>query len=101
MRTRDLSPLKLLLAVLFALVASNALAAEPTADARTKALVEQRLLQTDLANFHQIDVAVVDGVVTLRGSARTAQARDAIQREVGKIAGVREVHADIKVQPTP
>ena len=76
-------------------------AADADADALTEALVRHRLAADDLASFHRIEVQVSDGVVSLRGTARTRQSRDAIVREVGKISGVVSVLDKIEVEPTP
>ncbi|MBL8297783.1 MAG: BON domain-containing protein [Rhodanobacteraceae bacterium] len=73
----------------------------PEADALTKALIERRLSQDDLALYHRLDVAVLDGVAMLRGTARTRQARDAILREVEKVAGVLAVQNAIEIEPAP
>ncbi|TDR46550.1 BON domain-containing protein [Tahibacter aquaticus] len=77
------------------------LADNPEADALTEALVRRRLAADDLVNFHRIEVQVSDGVVSLRGTARTRQTRDAVLREVGKVSGVVSVLDKIEVEPTP
>lgn len=99
---------RLLLAFLLALAVFPAFAAgpaglseNPEADALTEALVRRRLAADDLVNFHRIEVHVNDGVVSLRGAARTRQTRDAVVREVEKVSGVVSVLDKIEVEPTP
>jgi len=105
-----LSPLRWFPAILLFLAVAGfpAFAAGPTglpesleADGLTEALVRRRLAAQDLVNFHRIEVQVRDGVVSLRGTARTRQTRDAVLREVEKISGVVSVLDTIEVQPTP
>lgn len=97
-----------LLAFLLALTAFLAFAAgpaalpdNPDADALTEALVRRRLAADDLVNFHRVEVSVVDGVATLRGTARTRQTRDALLSEVAKVFGVLAVQDKIEIEPTP
>ena len=99
---------RLLLAFLLTLAVFPAVAASPAggpenpeADALTKTLIERRLSRDDLANFHRVEVTVVDGVATLRGTARTRQARDALLSEVAKVSGVMAVQDKIEVEPKP
>lgn len=99
---------RLLLAFLLALAVFPAVAAAPAAlrdnpeaDALTEALVRRRLAANDLVNFHRVEVSVVDGVATLRGTARTRQTRDALLREVAKVSGVLAVQDKVEVEPTP
>lgn len=77
------------------------LAADADADALTEALVRRRLSQDDLSPYHRLDVAVGDGVVTLRGTVRTKNTLEAVLREVGKVAGVERVEDRVKVEPNP
>lgn len=96
------------LAFLFGLSLFPAFAANPAerpenpeADELTEALVRGRLAADDLAPYHRIDVRVVAGVATVRGTARTRQAHNAILREVEKVSGVLAVRDHIEVQPNP
>lgn len=108
MLTAHLSPLRWFLALFLGLVVSPAFAANPAerpgnpeADELTEALVRGRLAAEDLVNFHRIEVEVSDGVVSLRGTARTRQTREAVLREVEKVSGVVSVLDTIEVEPTP
>lgn len=108
MPTAHLSPLRRFVALFLALVLSPVFAANPAerpgnpeADELTEALVRGRLAAEDLVNYHRIEVQVRYGVVSLRGTARTRQTRDAVLREVEKISGVVSVLDTIEVQPTP
>lgn len=99
---------RLLLALFLALAVFPAFAAgpaalpdNPEADALTEALVRRRLAADDLVNFHRVEVNVVDGVATLRGTARTRQTRDALLSEVAKVFGVLAVQDKIEIEPTP
>lgn len=108
MPTSHLSPLRWLLSlflvssVLPAVAANSADAmADADTDALTEALARRRLAQEDLAPYHRLDVSIYEGVATLTGSVRTKTTRDAVLREVGKVAGVERVEDRVKVEPNP
>jgi osmotically-inducible protein OsmY len=49
--------------------------------------------------FDALDFDVVDGAVILRGSVQQPYRRDDIENRVAKLAGVRQVRNEIRVQP--
>jgi osmotically-inducible protein OsmY len=72
----------------------------PVDDVEVQRVVQQVLAGLD-APTNDVTVEVVGGVVTLRGEVTSEDDKGTIEREVGKAAGVREVHSWLHLPGTP
>jgi hyperosmotically inducible protein len=74
---------------------------EPLADAKVQASVSRAILREPRYGvFDSVGIAVEDGVVRLQGSVLQPWLKDALDRRVAEVAGVRDVKNDIRVAPT-
>jgi len=73
---------------------------EPVSDAKVqKAAAEAILREPRYDVFDSVGVAVTDGVVLLGGSVRQPWLKDALDRRVGEVPGVRDIRNEIRVAP--
>ena len=74
--------------------------AVPRPDAAIQRDAERAILgYTYYGVFDAVGVVVQDGQVTLVGSVKQPYRKDDIERRVAKVAGVRDLHNEIEVQP--
>jgi hyperosmotically inducible protein len=75
--------------------------AAPLSDAKVgQAVVDAILREPRYGVFDSVGVAVEDGVVRLVGSVRQPWLKDALDRRVANLDGVRDIHNEIRVAPT-
>jgi osmotically-inducible protein OsmY len=91
----------LLLAAPAALAAATSTTSRTLDDARVKSAIEDDFLTDATVPFHSIDVAVLNGIVTLSGKVDTLLARDRAVDLARSIKGVRSVVNDLEVKPIP
>jgi osmotically-inducible protein OsmY len=73
---------------------------EPVSDAKVqKAAAEAILREPRYDVFDSVGVAVNDGVVLLEGSVRQPWLKDALDRRVAEVPGVRDIRNEIRVAP--
>jgi osmotically-inducible protein OsmY len=73
---------------------------EPVSDAKVqKAAAEAILREPRYDVFDSVGVAVKDGVVLLEGSVRQPWLKDALDRRVAEVPGVRDIRNEIRVAP--
>lgn len=70
---------------------------QPVKDSYITTKVKAELAADHATNARDIHVETVDGVVTLRGVARSDAERDRAEQDAGRIKGVREVRNHIEV----
>jgi hyperosmotically inducible protein len=70
---------------------------QPVKDSYITTKVKAELAADHDTKARDIHVATVNGVVTLRGVARSDAEKDRAERDAMRIKGVREVHNHIKV----
>jgi osmotically-inducible protein OsmY len=72
----------------------------PRPDDRVRRAVADAILdEPRYGVFDSVGIAVDDGVVLLRGSVREPWLKDALDRRVAEVSGVREIRNDIRVAP--
>jgi hyperosmotically inducible periplasmic protein len=69
----------------------------PMKDSYITSKVKAELIADHDTKARDIHVATVDGVVTLRGTARSDAEKDRAERDALRVKGVRAVHNHIKV----
>ena len=73
---------------------------EPVSDAKVqKAAAEAILREPRYDVFDSVGVAVEDGVVLVGGSVRQPWLKDALDRRVAEVPGVRDIRNEIRVAP--
>lgn len=73
---------------------------EPRSDAQLRKDAEAAILRYPYYGvFDSVGLDVADGVVTLRGSVLQPYRRQEIDERVARLAGVREIRNEIRVQP--
>jgi len=70
---------------------------QPMKDSYITSKVKAELVADHDTKARDIHVATIDGVVTLRGTARSDAERDRAKRDALRVKGVRAVHNEIKV----
>ena len=70
---------------------------QPMKDSYITTKVKAELAADHATASRDIHVATVDGVVTLRGIAKSDREKDRAEQDAMRIKGVREVHNRIKV----
>jgi len=70
---------------------------QPVKDSYITTKVKAELAADHATKARDIHVATVDGVVTLRGVARSAAEKDRAERDAMRIKGVHSVNNEIKV----
>jgi osmotically-inducible protein OsmY len=75
--------------------------AEPVPDEKVRrAAIDAILRETRYGVFDSVAVAVEDGVVLLQGLVRQPWLKDALDRRVAAVDGVREIRNEIRVAPS-
>lgn len=75
--------------------------AAPLSDAKVgQAVADAILREPRYGVFDSVGVAVEDGAVRLVGSVRQPWLKDALDRRVANLDGVRDIHNEIRVAPT-
>jgi hyperosmotically inducible protein len=73
---------------------------EAVPDAKVRAAVVDAILREPRYGvFDSVGVAVKDGVVSLQGSVREPWLKDALDRRIAELGGVRDIHNEIRVAP--
>lgn len=72
--------------------------ARPDAEIRAAA-VDAILRHPQLTVFDSVELGVEDGVVVLQGSVRHPWRKGELEELVARVAGVREIHDELRVQP--
>lgn len=70
------------------------------ADTATANAIDARFHADDLIAYVDVDVRVKNGIATLRGTARTREAKAAALREARAIPGVSDIVSQIAVRPS-
>lgn len=70
---------------------------QPVKDSYITTKVKAELAADHDTKAHEIHVATVDGVVTLRGVAASSAEKDRAERDAMRVKGVRSVNNEIKV----
>jgi len=70
---------------------------QPVKDSYITSKVKAELAADHATSARDIHVATVDGVVTLRGMAKSEAEKDRAEKDAMRIKGVREVENHIKV----
>lgn len=70
---------------------------QPMKDSYITTKVKAELAADHDTKARDIHVATVDGIVTLRGIARSDAEKDRAEQDAMRVKGVREVHNHIKV----
>ncbi len=74
---------------------------EPVPDAKVqKAAIDAILREPRYGVFDSVGVAVEDGVVHLQGSVRQPWLKDAFDRRIAELDGVRDIRNEIRIAPT-
>ena len=74
---------------------------EPLPDVKVqKAVADAILREPRYGVFDSVGVAVEDGAVLLQGSVREPWLKDALDRRVAEVAGVRDIRNEIRVAPS-
>jgi osmotically-inducible protein OsmY len=74
---------------------------EPLPDVKVqKAVADAILREPRYGVFDSVGVAVEDGAVLLQGSVREPWLRDALDRRVAEVGGVRDIRNEIRVAPS-